>query len=69
MWITFNEYLIFSNKSQVFRLTHYVYFHVEVHNSFFINLHGFHMVNTKLSNNKKQEETVTTISNEMKCYF
>ena len=36
---------------------------------FFINLLGFHMVNTRSSNNKQQEETMATISNEMKCYF
>ena len=27
------------------------------------------MMNTKLSNSEKQEETMGTISNEMKCYF
>ena len=27
------------------------------------------MVNTRSSNNKQQEETMATISNEMKCYF
>ena len=27
------------------------------------------MVNTRSSNKKKQEETMVTISNEMKCYF
>ena len=27
------------------------------------------MVSTRPSSNKKQEETITTISNEMKCYF
>ena len=36
---------------------------------FFINLHGFHMVNTRSSSYKKQEENMATTSNEMKCYF
>ena len=36
---------------------------------FFINLLGFHMVNTRSSNNKQQEETMANISNEIKCYF
>ena len=27
------------------------------------------MVNTRSSNNKKQEESMATVSNEMKCYF
>ena len=54
---------------EVFRLTNYDYFYVEVCNSFFINLHGFQMVNIRSSNNKKQKELMATISNEMKCYF
>ena len=32
---------------------------------FLINLHGFDMVNTRSSNNKKQEETMATISSEI----
>ena len=36
---------------------------------FFVNLHGFHMVNTRSVSNKKQEETMGTITNKMKCYF
>ena len=27
------------------------------------------MVNTRSSNNKKQEETMATVSSKMKCYF
>ena len=27
------------------------------------------MVNTRSSNNNKQEETMATVSNKMKCYF
>ena len=56
-------------KFKVFRLTNYEYFYVEVYNSFFVNLHGLHTMVPRSSSNKKQEETMATISNEMKCYF
>lgn len=46
-------------------LTNYDY--VAFCNSFFVTLHG--MVNTRSSNKKKQEETMETVSNEIKCYF
>lgn len=48
-------------------MTNYDY--VAFCNSFFVNLHGLHMVNTRSSNKKKQEETMATVSNEIKCYF
>lgn len=34
-----------------------------------INLLGFHIKNTKPSNNKKEKETMVAVSNEMKYYF
>ena len=42
---------------------------MEVYNSIFLNLHGSHTLNTGSSNNKKQVDTMTAISNEMNCYF
>ena len=54
-------------KFHVFRFTNYNHFYVEVYKFFY--LHGFHIAKTRSGNNKKQEEPMATINNEMKCYF
>ena len=42
---------------------------VKVYNDRFINLHGFHMVNTRLNNTKAKEEKMTTATEEWKYCF